>query len=85
MTKYFNKGLIAIVSMIMLLPVSEVFAQSVIEEITVTARAREESLQDGPGTITVLTADQIERSGIQRAADFVNLTPGVTIVDTADV
>ena len=60
MTKYFNKGLIAIVSMIMLLPVSEVFAQSVIEEITVTARAREESLQDVPGTITVLTADQIE-------------------------
>ena len=46
MTKYFNKGLIAIVSMIMLLPVSEVFAQSVIEEITVTARAREESLQE---------------------------------------
>ena len=44
MSKYFNKGLIAIVSMIMLLPVSEVFAQSVIEEITVTARQREESL-----------------------------------------
>ena len=85
MTKYFNKGLIAIVSMIMLLPVSEVFAQSVIEEITVTARQREESLQDVPGTITVLTADQIERSGIQRAADFINLTPGVTIVDTAEV
>ena len=42
-------------------------------------------MQDVPGTITVLTADQIERSGIQRAADFINLTPGVTIVDTAEV
>ena len=83
MTKYFNKGLIAIVSMIMLLPVSEVFAQSVIEEITVTARQREESLQDVPGTITVLTADQIERSGIQRAADFINLTPGVKFTKSA--
>ena len=59
MTKYFNKGLIAVVSMVMLLPVSEIFAQSVIEEITVTARAREESLQDVPGTITVLTGDQL--------------------------
>ena len=85
MMKYTNRGLIAIVSMIMLLPVSEVFSQSVIEEITVTARQREESLRDVPGTVTVLTADQIERSGVQRAADFINLTPGVTIVDTAEV
>ena len=85
MSKYLNKGLIAFVSAMMLLPVSEVFAQSVIEEITVTARQREESLQDVPGTITVLTADQLERSGVQRAADFINLTPGVTIVDTAEV
>ena len=46
---------------------------------------KEESLQDVPGTITVLTADQLERSGVQRAADFINLTPGVTIVDTAEV
>jgi len=85
MSKYLNKGLIALVSLIMLLPVSDIFAQSVIEEITVTARQREESLQDVPGTITVLTADQLERSGVQRAADFINLTPGVTIVDTAEV
>ena len=85
MSKYLNKGLIAFVSAMMLLPVSEIFAQSVIEEITVTARQREESLQDVPGTITVLTADQLERSGVQRAADFINLTPGVTIVDTAEV
>ena len=61
MSKYLNKGLIAFVSVMMLLPVSEIFAQSVIEEITVTARQREESLQDVPGTITVLTADLLER------------------------
>jgi len=85
MKKYTNKGLLAIVSMVMLLPVSEVFAQSVIEEITVTARQREESLRDVPGTVTVLTASQLERSGVQRAEDFINLTPGVTIVDTAEV
>ena len=75
MRKYINKVLIALVSGIMLLPVTEIIAQSVIEEITVTARQREESLRDVPGTVTVLTGDQIERSGIQRAADFINLTP----------
>ena len=45
MSKYLNKGLIAFVSSMMLLPVSEIFAQSVIEEITVTARQKEESLR----------------------------------------
>ena len=38
-----------------------------------------------PAAITVLTESQIQRSGIQRATDFIALTPGVTIVDTAEV
>ena len=67
------------------LPVEMVFSQSVIEEITVTARQREESLREVPAAITVLTESQIQRSGIQRATDFIALTPGVTIVDTAEV
>ena len=67
------------------LPVDMVSSQSVIEEITVTARQREESLREVPAAITVLTESQIERSGIQRATDFIALTPGVTIVDTAEV
>ena len=67
------------------LPVDMVSSQSVIEEITVTARQREESLREVPAAITVLTESQIQRSGIQRATDFIALTPGVTIVDTAEV
>ena len=46
------------------LPVDMVSSQSVIEEITVTARQREESLREVPAAITVLTESQIERSGI---------------------
>jgi iron complex outermembrane receptor protein len=56
-----------------------------IEEIIVTARQREESLQDVPASIQVFSTQQIENSGIQRASDFINLTPGVTIVDAAEV
>ena len=72
-------------AVLVMMPQQLVQAQSVIEEITVTARQREESLKDVPGAVTVLTANQIERSGVQRAKDFIALTPGVTIVDTAEV
>jgi iron complex outermembrane receptor protein len=57
----------------------------VIEEITVTARRREESLREVPGTVTALTAEILASAGVQRAADFVRLTPGVTLVDAAEV
>ncbi|MBT8099298.1 MAG: TonB-dependent receptor, partial [Gammaproteobacteria bacterium] len=56
-----------------------------IEEVVVTARRRSESLQDVPGTVTALTGDVLEGAGVQRAADFIELTPGVTIVDAAEV
>ena len=53
---------------------SDISAQSnvsAIEEITVTARQREESLADAPYTITALTADQIEMRGINQLQDVV--------------
>ena len=56
-----------------------------LEEIIVTARQRAESLQDVPAAVQVFTAQTIENSGIQRPADFINLTPGVTIVNAAEV
>ena len=56
-----------------------------IEEIVVTARKRNESLQDVPIAITVFTAETIRRAGIERPADFISLMPNVTIVDTANV
>lgn len=54
--------------------------QSTSPPIIVTARRQSESLQDVPASITVFTQDQIETANIQRAEDFIELTPGVTIV-----
>jgi len=56
-----------------------------LDEIVVTARRRSERLQDVPGTVTVLTASILEGAGVRRAADFISLTPGVTMVNAASV
>ncbi|MEM1413061.1 MAG: TonB-dependent receptor plug domain-containing protein, partial [Pseudomonadota bacterium] len=56
-----------------------------VEEVIVTARRREESLQDVPGTVTALSQETLESAGVQRAEDFLRLTPGVTLVDAAEV
>ena len=56
-----------------------------VEQIVVTARQRSELLQDVPASITAFTESDIESAGIERAEDFINLTPGVSIVDAAEV
>ena len=48
--------------------------------IIVTARRQSERLQDVPASVSVLTADALEKTGADNAEDFVQLTPGVTIV-----
>ena len=53
-------------------------AQAQLEEITVTARKRTESLQEVPLTVTAFTADAIERSGIRNVQDVAKLTPGLS-------
>lgn len=65
-------------------PIESIMAQ-VLEEIVVTARQRAEKLTDVPASITALTKTSIEDAGIERAEDFVVLTPGVSMVNTADV
>ena len=55
------------------------------EEITVSARKRDESLQEVPIAISAFTEATIERAGIRRPVDFISLVPNVTIVDTANV
>jgi len=48
--------------------------------IIVTARRQSETLADVPAAVTVFTAESLAKSGVQRADDFIQLTPGVTIV-----
>lgn len=70
------------------LPFNAAMAQegaSAIEEITVTARKRDESLQEVPIAITAFTEQTIKKAGIERPADFIGLMPNVTIVDSANV
>lgn len=56
------------------------------EEIIVTARRAEESLQDVPATVAVFTQSTLEMVNATTAEDVIELTPGVTIVtNTAEV
>jgi iron complex outermembrane receptor protein len=55
-----------------------------LEEVVVTARQREENIQDVPVTITAFTATEIRNAGITRPQDFIALTPGVSVVNTAE-
>ena len=50
-----------------------------LEEVVVTARRDAERLQDVPATVSVLTANQITRTGVIKMAEVVDLTPGVSI------
>ncbi len=61
-----------------------VLAQSsqAIEEVVVTARKRNESLEDIPVSAKAFTADEIQSAGIETPQDFIDLTPNVTLVQT---
>jgi iron complex outermembrane receptor protein len=52
-------------------------ASATIEEIVVTARKREESLQDVPMAVTAVTARTIEQRGIRDTKDLFSVTPGL--------
>jgi len=68
-----------------LVPMSA-FAQAAVapaanaEEIVVTARRQDEKLKDVPASVTVITAGAIANTGARVASEYVQLTPGVTIV-----
>ncbi|WP_372798746.1 TonB-dependent receptor [Litorivivens sp.] len=49
-----------------------------LEEIVVTARKREESIQDIPVSVTPFTADSLERRGFTGLDDIAAATPGFT-------
>ncbi|RJF85893.1 TonB-dependent receptor [Sphingomonas cavernae] len=51
-------------------------------DIVVTARRREESLQDVPQTVNVVTADQIDKLNIRNFRDIQAVVPGLTLSGT---
>ena len=61
-------------------PTSQDAAEEEDNTIFVTARRQNERLQDVPASVSVLTADALQKTGAENAEDFAQLTPGVTIV-----
>jgi len=67
-----------------LVPASQALAQTgsradaALEEIIVTSRRYEESIEDAPLAVNVMTSDYIIRNRIQRADDLMEVTPGAT-------
>lgn len=54
------------------------------DDIIVTARRREESIRDVPGTINAVTGDQLDAKGpIAGSGDLLSTTPGVRFNDVA--
>ncbi len=51
-----------------------------LQEIIVTARGRSEELQNVPISDTALSEQQIEDAHVREVADFINLTPNISIV-----
>jgi len=56
----------------------ESFGQQVLEEVLVTARKREENLQDVSVAVSVVTAKTIEDAGLVRLTDISQLVPNMT-------
>ncbi|MDE0364857.1 MAG: TonB-dependent receptor [Gammaproteobacteria bacterium] len=52
-------------------------ARGIVEEVVVTARRREESLQSAPLAVTAFTGEQIERLVIDDISEFSQFTPGL--------
>jgi iron complex outermembrane receptor protein len=56
------------------------------EEIVVTALRRAETLTQTPASVSVFNAETLERANVERPADFIALTPGVSLVaNTAEI
>ena len=60
-------------------------AEPALEEVVVSARKGDESLQDVPIAMSVFTASDIEDAGIERPEDFIALTPNVVMANTVNV
>ena len=60
-------------------------AEPTLEEVVVSARNVNESVQDVPIAMSVFTSSDIEDAGIERPEDFIALTPNVVMANTVNV
>jgi iron complex outermembrane receptor protein len=60
-------------------PVSPAFSQAVLEEVIVTARKREESLQDTPVAVSAFSGADLIAAGIDNLADLQKVVPNIDV------
>ena len=70
---------VSVTSVLVLLAGQGAIAQSVLEEIVVTAQKREQNIQDVGIAITAFTGDQMTALGVEQSFDIARFTPGVHI------
>ncbi|NIB40813.1 TonB-dependent receptor [Pseudomaricurvus alkylphenolicus] len=67
------------------MPTTTVHASNlVLEEIVVTSRKREESLTDVPAAVQAFSETMLQDAHVERASDFLSLTPNVMFLDIQD-
>lgn len=59
--------------------VGELAAQSIIEEITVTAQKREQSINDVSIAVTAFSGEQMDALGFESSTDLIAYSPGVSL------
>jgi iron complex outermembrane receptor protein len=77
-----GKWIAALLTAIVLIPVTVPAQTSDLGEIVVTARKRDESFRDVPITVSVFNEQAIQAAGIQKPGDFIAMIPNMTIVET---
>ena len=79
--KYLSKMSLSAVAVVLIAPpaLAQERAENslVLEEITVTAQRREESMQDVPVSVSAFSGENIEKAGITEATDYLMMTPNV--------
>ena len=59
--------------------------QSPLEEIVVTARKMDESIQEAPITVNAMTEAQLDDAGVTQTADYIQLIPNVTLAESQTI
>ena len=80
----FKKSLLPSLISVLVLPICAqgAYGATTLEEIVVTARKRQESIQDVPVAVTALSPGQLERGSITSSLDLAKLAPNVQLHET---
>src|ERR1700691_667938 len=77
--------IMAVIGVVMAVEPVLAAASDELEEIVVTARKREESLQNVPVTVDAFSEQTIQSAGIESPRDFAAMVPNMTLVETQNV